>query len=129
MILSKPQREVLVGDVVLLALMTVVGFASHNELNAGGRMLTTFVPTLVAWLWVAPWFGLFDETLLYTPGRIAWRTAWAWTLVGPLATLLRAIWLNSVVIPIFAVVFTTLNLLLFALWRAGYAWFKARGTR
>lgn len=128
MMLSRTQRHVLIGDVVVLVVLTIVGFVSHNELNAGPRMLTTFVPSLVAWLWVSPWFDLFDEATLYAPGRMAWRTAWAWTLVGPLAVSLRAIWLNRVVLPVFLLVFTGANLVVFTLWRGAFAWFKARGT-
>ena len=126
MVLTRSQRQVLLGDVVLLVILTIVGFASHNELNAGWRMLTTFLPALIAWVWAAPWLGLYNEKTLYSPRQMAWRAAWAWTLAGPLATLLRAIWLNRVVIPIFALVFTGLNLVVFAVWRAGYAWFNVK---
>lgn len=126
--LTRIQREVLVGDVVLLAILTVWGFASHNEINAVGRMFTTFIPLLVAWLWTAPWFGLFDEVVIRSPQRVWWRAAWAWTLTGALGTLLRAIWLGSTVLPVFALVLTGLHMVAYTLWRAGYAWFRSRSV-
>lgn len=129
MILTRTQKELVAGDVVLLAILTLVGFAFHKEVSAVSRMATTFVPLLAAWLVTAPWFGLFDETVVLSPGRVWWRTAWAWVLTGALGTLLRAIWLNSVVLPIFALVLTGLHILFFVLWRTGYAWARSRSPR
>ena len=119
---SSIQRRVIIGDILLHAILTVAGFASHNELNAVLRMFTTFLPLLIAWFWVAPWFGLFDVDVVRSPKRVWWRTAWAWTAVAPLGALLRALWLGTVVIPIFALVLTGLNALGFVIWRVLYAW-------
>jgi hypothetical protein len=61
---SAPQnsagRALLVGDVLIAAILTLVGFASHNELGTAGGLLTTFLPLLVAWLLVAPFAGLYQ---------------------------------------------------------------------
>ena len=51
--------SLILGDGVALALITVVGFASHGEteLSYAPRMLTTFIPLLLGWFLVAPWLG------------------------------------------------------------------------
>ena len=45
----------LVGDIIVLGLITLFGFATHNELGSAGlRMFTTFIPLLAAWLLLSP---------------------------------------------------------------------------
>ncbi len=121
-------RRLIVGDVILLVILTLFGFAFHHELTNSAHILATFVPLLVAWLWLAPWFGLFNEATFRSPKRIWWRTAWAWTAVAPLGALLRAIWLSSVVLPIFALVVLGLHMAAYVLWRTAYAWWASSRT-
>lgn len=118
-------RRLLIGDVLLLLILTVIGFLSHKESPFQVRMLATWVSLLVAWLWLAPWFGLFDERIFLSPRQVWWRTAWAWTAVAPLGTLLRAIWLNATVIPVFALVIFGLHTTAYVIWRLAYAWWGA----
>lgn len=119
------QRRALVGDILVLAMMTVVGFASHGELKAGPRMLATFIPFVLAWLWVSPWFGLYEEDVLRQPRQV-WRVLWAWSAGAPLGALSRALVLGREVVPVFVLVVFTLNGLALVLWRATYAWRRAR---
>jgi hypothetical protein len=54
------RRVVLIlGDIISLAVITLIGFANHNELTAFpvNRMLARFIPLLVGWFLIAPWLG------------------------------------------------------------------------
>jgi len=112
----------LAGDLLVLALVTLVGFAAHGTLaTAGGRMLTTFIPLSVAWLLLAPYLGVFDRSLA-GDWRQLWRPVWAMLLAAPLAAFLRGAWLNSPILPVFVVVLAATNALGLLVWRSLYAW-------
>ncbi len=102
-----PTKKVwlLAGDGLALAIITLVGFASHGELQASfaGRMLTTFLPLLAGWFLIAPWLGLFDLKVAAAPTQL-WRPVLAMLLAAPLTAFLRAAMLNSVVLPLFVVI-------------------------
>jgi hypothetical protein len=110
----------LAGDVITLALVTLVGFASHNELgSAGARMLTTFIPLVSAWLLVAPHLGAFDQGIV-TEMRQLWRPFWAMVLAAPLAGWMRGAWLNAPILPIFVVILGGISALALFVWRLMY---------
>lgn len=115
------------GDILAIAIVTVIGFATHGEVGAGSpspyivlpRMLAAFVPLTVSWFLLAPWFGLFQ------PGIVAgfkqlWRPVLAMLFAAPLAALLRGLWLNAPIIPIFAVVLASTSALGMLIWRGIY---------
>jgi hypothetical protein len=72
------------GDILVLLLVTIFGFATHGELGSAGlRMLTTFVPLVVAWGLVAPHLGAFELEKSNQVascgdhfGRWYWRDLW-----------------------------------------------------
>ncbi len=110
----------LLGDILVLALVTVVGFASHGTLgNAGTRMLTTFLPLVIAWLLVAPHLGVFDPARLADPRQL-WRPLWAMVLAGPLAAWLRGILLGTPIQPIFVPILGGFSALGLLAWRGLY---------
>ena len=116
------QTSVLIGgDILVLALVTVVGFASHGTLvSAGTRLFSTFVPLVAAWFLAAPAMGLFER------GRAAdwrqlWRVVWAMIFAAPLASILRGAWLNSAIIPVFVLVLTGVSALGMLIWRGLWA--------
>ncbi len=115
----KPIRWLVLGDIFALALVTVIGFATHGEtgLEFFPRMLTTFLPVSVAWFVVAPFLGLFRPEITANPRQL-WRSFVGMVLAGPLAALLRAFLLNTVVIPLFAVVLSGSAGLGMLVWRA-----------
>ena len=107
----------ILGDVVTLALVTVYGFASHDELSAAGaRMLTTFIPLVVAWLLIAPHLKVFDLDIV-TDYRQLWRPFWAMILAAPMAAWMRGAWLRSPVLPIFVVILGGVSALALLTWR------------
>jgi hypothetical protein len=105
------------GDVLVLAAVTVYGFASHDQLGtAGARMLTTFVPLLISWFLVSPHLQAFD---LQRAGqaRDLWRPFWAMILAAPLAVFIRAVMLNTAINPIFVVIIGGVAALALLTWR------------
>lgn len=111
----------LVADVIVLALVTLFGFASHGSLGtASSRLLTTFVPLVIAWFLVAPFLGAYDLQRV-SDFRQLWRPFWAMVLAGPLAAMLRGFMLNSPILPIFVVVLGGVSALSILIWRMVYA--------
>jgi hypothetical protein len=110
--------EILIaGDLLVLALVTAYGFASHNELgSAGWRMLTTFLPLLAGWLLAALPLGALDP-LRASDLRQLWRPFWAMILAGPLAACLRGVWLETPIQPVFVVVLGGVSALALLAWR------------
>jgi hypothetical protein len=95
----------ILGDVLALIVITLIGFATHNELLLFPveRILATFLPLLAGWFLIAPWLGLFKSEITSNPRQL-WRPVLATLLAAPLTGLLRAMMLNSVVIPLFVLI-------------------------
>lgn len=93
------------GDCLALALVTVIGFASHGEtgLSYAPRMLTTFIPLLLGWFLVAPWLGLFDMRIASDPKNL-WRPPLAMSLAAPMTAILRAAMLRGFALPLFTLI-------------------------
>ena len=116
----------LVGDIAALALVTVVGFATHGELaTATLRMLTTFIPLSVAWLLVGPHLGVLTLERA-TDIRQVWRPFWAMILAAPLAAWLRGLWLNAPILPVFVAVLAGTSAVALLVWRVLFAWYMGR---
>lgn len=114
------------GDILTLIIITLIGFRSHNEIEAGfSRMMATLIPLTGAWFFGALPAGLmkFDRT---APYRNLWRVAWVMILAGPLAAVLRGFWLNTPVIPIFAVVLSGTAGLGLLVWRAVFGFLLSK---
>jgi hypothetical protein len=124
--MPKPGLLLVIGDLAAIAVVTVIGFATHGETGVAllPRMLSTFLPLVLGWFLVAPWLGLFNPDINLKAGQL-WRPLVAMLLAGPLAALLRAFWLNTVVIPIFGVVLSASAGLGLLVWRIIW-WFWQR---
>jgi len=109
------------GDTLALAILTLIGFAAHRETDLSflPRMAATFFPLTIAWFLLAPWFGLFQPEITSNPKQL-WRPLLAMLFAAPLAGLLRAIILNTAVIPIFAIILGATSALGMILWRGLY---------
>ncbi len=119
----------LIGDTLTLALITLFGFASHGTMEtAGTRMLTTFIPLVVAWLLVAPHLGVFQDDVTRN-WKDLWRPFWAMVLAAPLAAWIRGAWLNAPILPIFVVVLGGISALGLLAWRTLYWIWRNRAGR
>lgn len=108
------------GDAIVLGLVTLVGFASHETLQTAGlRILMTFLPLLLAWLLVAPHLGVFDPARI-TAARQLWRPFWAMILAAPFAVFLRGLLLNTSISPVFVIIIGGISAIALLLWRGAY---------
>lgn len=113
------KRTLLLGDFLVLVLVTIYGFATHGEIDNLTRMLSTFIPLTFSWFVLAPFFSLYDEILIIRPDQL-WRIVVAMMAVIPLAAWLRGLWLQTPILPVFVLVLGGVSLLGMFLWRALY---------
>ena len=101
----KSKWTLIAGDIIALAVITVIGFVTHGEtdLSFVPRMFTTFIPLVVSWFLIAPWLGLFDEQITSNPKQL-WRPLLAMLLAAPMAAILRAAMFNAVALPLFTLI-------------------------
>lgn len=122
-------RNILIlGDILAILAVTLIGFATHEELNTSflTRISAVFFPLVMAWFLVAPWLGLFQHAVLSNPRQL-WRPVLAMTFAAPLAAMLRGLILNAAVIPIFAFVLAVTSAFGMLIWRGIY--FLLNGNR
>ncbi|GAB4419156.1 MAG: hypothetical protein Kow002_06560 [Anaerolineales bacterium] len=119
----KTIRGLIMGDVLALAIITVIGFASHGEAawSFVPRMMSTFAPLNLGWFLIAPWLGLFDTNIADNPRQL-WRALLAALLAAPMATFLRGVMLNAPVLPLFTAILGASAALGMFVWRGIYAW-------
>ncbi len=119
-----------ISDAVAIALVTLAGFAFHGETDLAilPRVLLVFVPLTVAWFLIAPLLGLYQPEITSNPKQL-WRPALAMLFAAPLAALVRANILGSVVLPIFANVLTATSALGMVVWRGIYLFLNRKGAR
>jgi len=119
----------ILGDALTLALITLVGFASHAEFTLSfiPRMAATFIPLCAGWFLLAPSLGLYQDPLVGSVSEL-WRPGFAMLFAGPLAALLRSMLLNTPVIPSFAVILTLTAALGLTLWRCAWLFLRKPQT-
>lgn len=118
-------RILIFGDTLVILLITISGFATHGEIGNMGRMLTTIIPLFAAWFLISPFFGLFNEKIIYQPNQL-WRVILAMFGVIPLAAWLRGLWLNTPILPLFVLVLGGVSSFCMFLWRTLYLVVKIR---
>jgi hypothetical protein len=114
-------------DALVLLAVTLIGFVTHSSSLAAGRWLTTFLPLFIAWIAIAPWFGLYSPGIADRPIEF-WRALIAAAFAAPLAVLLRGIWLNAAIIPIFGLVMLAVSAAGMGIWRLIWAGITIRKT-
>ena len=109
------------GDILAIAIVTIIGFATHGEASLSflPRMFAAFIPLAVAWFLLAPWFGLFQQEVITNP-TLLWRPVLVMLLAGPFAVVLRGLIINAPIIPIFAVVLSATSAFGMLVWRGIY---------
>jgi hypothetical protein len=117
----KQNGGLMIGDMLTLAGVTLVGFATHGELTtAGVRLLTTFFPLALAWFLIAPFLGVYDRKRIMVK-RELWRPFWAMILAAPLAAWVRGLMLgNAAIQPVFVAVLGIFSALGMLAWRSLY---------
>lgn len=105
----------LAGDILAVLIVSIIGFATHNQ-SINGRIFTTFLPFLAGWLLIAPWLGVYQKQIAERP-LFVWRSMLAAFLAAPIAAWLRGAWLNSAILPVFVLVLGLSAALGFGVWR------------
>ena len=115
------------GDLLAIALLTIIGFATHGETDLSflPRMAALFFPLSIAWFLLAPSLGLFQRERV-SNARYVWLAALAALFAAPLAAVLRGLILNAPIIPIFAVVLSLSSALGMVVWRLSWYWVTRR---
>lgn len=119
-------RGLILGDTIALAIITVLGFASHGEAETAyiPRMFTTLIPLVISWFLIAPWMGLFNPQLIDN-GKQLWRPPLATLLASPMTAILRASMLKTVALPLFTLVLGVSAAVGMFVWRwLNYFWHK-----
>ena len=118
------RATLITGDIITLAIVTVIGFASYGTAGiAGSRMLTTFIPLVIAWFIFAPLLHSFDREV-YLDIKQLWRPLWAMVLASPMVAWLRGVLLNSPILPLFVIILGGVSAVGILLWR-GIFWLVA----
>ena len=117
----------ILGDILAIALVTLIGFATHGEteLSFLPRMGAFFFPLAISWFLLAPALGLFQQEIVASPRQL-WRPVLAMSFAAPFAALLRGLILNSPVIPVFGVVLILTSAFGMLVWRAVYLYLNRR---
>jgi hypothetical protein len=120
----------ILGDILALAIITIIGFASHGETDISfvPRMFTTFIPLVVSWFLIAPWLGLFNEQITSNPRQL-WRPPLAMLLASPMSAILRAAMLNAVALPLFTIILGSSAALGMLVWRGLYFFWEKKTSR
>jgi hypothetical protein len=109
------------GDAVVVFVVTLVGFLSHDEspLALVNRFLASWVPFTLAWILAAYPVGLYQDERSSLDRLII-----AALLAAPLGAILRGLWLGTVVQTTFVLVMAGVLALGMILWR--WAWPRLR---
>jgi DUF3054 family protein len=115
------KRILILGDVLVIALMTVIGFVSHGEAGIAflPRMAAIYFPLSVSWFLLAVVLGLFRRETVIDPKQL-WRPLVTGLFAAPLAAILRGFILHAPVIPVFAIVLGLTTALGMGIWRELY---------
>jgi len=128
--MSKPKFILYTGDVIAIAALTLIGFATHGETGASflPRMAVIFFPLVIAWFVLSPFLGLFQQEVTQSPRQL-WRPILAMFFAAPFAVVIRGLILNAPIIPIFGVVLSVTSAFGMFVWRVIYFLLNRKSSR
>ena len=117
----------IIGDIISLAILTVIGFATHGETDTSylPRMAAVFLPMVVGWFILIPWMGIFDEQIITNPKNL-WRIILVMLFLAPLAATVRAAILGAAMLPLFPLILGSSNAIGMVVWRWLYIFIARR---
>jgi hypothetical protein len=109
------------GDTLLLAALTLIGFATHGEADLSflPRVAAIYFPLSISWFLLAPPLGLFQQETTFNSKQL-WRPALSAFFAAQFAAVLRGLILNAPIIPVFAVVLGMVSAVGMVIWRGLY---------
>ena len=125
--LTKQHLILIAGDLLVILSFVWIGRSSHGlSITNIGAGLWTALPFILSWLVIAPWFGIYRDEVNRAWKKIAPRLLLAWAVAGPVALVLRALFLGRPVpagiMPIFASIALAYIGLVALIWRLAYVW-------
>lgn len=125
-------RPILItGDLLVILSFVWVGRSSHSlSMTNITESLSTALPFIISWFLITPWFGIYRAEVSRNWRKLVPRLLVAWAVAGPIALVLRALFLGRPlpegIIPIFAIVSLGYIGLVVLVWRLGYIWWVNR---
>ncbi len=126
----KKKTILIIGDIIFLAILTIIGFATHGETGFSflPRMGVIWLPMLFGWFVLSPWIGLSDEQVIANPKNL-WRIILVMLFVAPLAATVRAAFLGAAMLPLFPLILGGSNAIGMMVWRWIYILIARRVTK
>jgi hypothetical protein len=127
MVKMNKKNILILGDIITLALITLIGFVSHGESDSSylPRFFAAFIPLLVSWFLLITWFGLLNQEITNEAKKLL-LIPLAMIFVIPLAAFLRGLILNSPIQPMFVIAFYATNTIGILIWRGIYIFIAKR---
>jgi DUF3054 family protein len=121
------QSVLIVGDILAIAITTLIGFATHGELSSAFRlrMFAAIIALTIAWFLLAPWLGLFRSEVVSNLKQL-WRPAVTMIFAAPLAGILRGLILRADIVPVFIIVFGATSAFGMIVWRSLFLFLHRR---
>jgi hypothetical protein len=126
----------IVGDASVFLVFAAVGRSSHHEASGLGvfwLVVQTATPFALGWFMVAPFSGVYRESVTTRLRPMLGHTALGWLCAWPLAMLLRWLFtLNDAPLSLgswvsFSIVVLLANMLFLSIWRGLFALVANRG--
>ena len=121
----------IIGDLLVLLSFVAIGRRNHSMSVADiGATFMTALPFVISWFVVTPWFGIYKAQIYRVWQRLVPRLLLAWAVAGPLALVLRALFLGRSVptgiMPTFALVSIAYIGIVALIWRLAFMWWINR---
>lgn len=112
------------GDALVALALSIAGYLTHYAgLEPFSlRWLSTFLPLCLGWAIAAGLAGLYQPSIAKRWQAAVWRAGLAGVLAAPFATMMRGLYLNAAVSPVFMIVMVANTALAMAVWRGIWAW-------
>jgi hypothetical protein len=125
--MTKGQWILYAGDLLAIAALTFLGFATHGEANLSflPRMAAIYFPLSISWFLLSPAMGLFQSGITFNPKQL-WRSALTAFFAAQLAAVLRGFILKAPIVPIFALVLGVSSAMGMFVWRLIWYWTAKR---
>ncbi|MGA7227538.1 MAG: DUF3054 domain-containing protein [Acidimicrobiia bacterium] len=122
---------VIAGDLLVIAVIVLIGFATHGELELEPdelvRMVVLFLEISLLWGLIGQQLGVFAEPILTS--RFNWQVPMTMLIAAPFSALMRAVILGIPVSPAFILVITAVTTAGITVWRFALASIRGTGTR
>lgn len=127
--LSSTQIILLIGDTLVIMLVTLYGGVTHGTLQSDqNTLIVTGFAWWAGWVLLMPFVGYLGEGS-YREFNQLWRPLLGMILASPISGFIRGVILNKAIFPLFVIAFGGIASISLFLWRFVFAyglWRKSR---